>query len=592
MEKEPMYRLADTTVVEPLVNQWSAWAHLVPPVAAGLHLVNYQIKTLQSYLENPEMHLQAARNPNLVGGPFVDIPSHRLEEVRELLDATKRRQARSIEFGESITGFANWLADAAKGESLEPFYARVPEPMRGYVELIYDYYNRPALRFLEGLLYASDYYDPGLQSLRISQLTSDDSRPFFMSTPRLLSHGEIDLGIAFADERADQLFALDCAPQTLPRIREILGVDKEDESKLLEHLTILPPPTTGKWMSRTIRIRYVGHACVLLEWNGISILTDPYVGVRPTEGGMSRLTYGDLPEKIDFALVTHNHQDHFALETLLRLRHRIECLVVPKSSGILYGDMSLKLLAQILGFQRVAELDSLEALPFPDGEIIAVPFLGEHADLAHGKAAYVVRAGGQQILFGADSNCLDARLYENLRQALGRIETVFLGMECVGAPLSWSCGPLFPAKPQHQHEQTRRYQGCDSKAALEILEAVGAKRIYNYAMGQEPWIEFLLGLGLREDSQQIRESDALLARTRAKNFLASERLYGRGEIFLSDSEASARTHMAVDGGSAMAEDTTQGAGFEPHTGASSEDSANGNSAIFSISKDAEDQFVF
>lgn len=570
MEKEPMYRLSDTTVVEPLVNQWSAWAHLIPPVAAGLHVANYQTKTLQSYLENPEMHLQAARNPNLVGGPFVDIPSHRIEEVRELLEATKLRQAKSIEFGQSITGFANWLADVAKGESLEPFYAKLPEPMRGYVELIYDYYNRPALRFLEGLLYTSDYYDAGLQSLRISQLTSDDSRPFFMSTPRLLNPGEIDLGVAFADERADQLFALDCVPQTLTRIREILGTDKDDDSNLLKHFTEVPPAIPEKWTSRTVRIRYFGHACALIEWNGISILTDPYVGVRPTEGGMTRLSYGDLPEKIDFALVTHNHQDHFALETLLRLRHRIGCLVVPKSSGILYGDMSLKLMTQKLGFKRVAEMDSLESLPFPDGEIIAVPFLGEHADLAHGKAAYVVRAGRRQMLFGADSNCLDQRMYKNLRQALGRIETVFLGMECVGAPLSWSCGPLFPFKPPHHIEHTRRYQGCDSKAALEILETVGANRIYNYAMGQEPWIEFLLGLGLQEDSQQIRESNALLERTRAKNFLAAERLYGTGEIFLSDSEA---TYAAVD------DDTTQPTPIE-------------NPAIFSINNDAEDQFVF
>lgn len=565
-----MYRLKDTTLIEPLVNLWPAWAHLIPPVAAGLHLANYQIKTLQSYLENPEMHLQAAHNPNLIGGPFVDIPTDRLEEVRELLEATKLRQAKHIEFGQSITGFANWLVDFAKGESLESLYTKVPEPMRGYVELVYDYYNRAALRFFEGLLYSSDYYDAGLQSLRISQLTTDNSRTFFMTTPRLLSPGEIDLGIPFADARADQLFALDCAPQPLTRIREILGTDEDDDAQLLKHFTSDPPAIPEQWASRTIRIRYIGHACVLLEWNGISIMTDPYVGVRPTEGGMTRFSYGDLPEKIDFALVTHNHQDHFALETLLRLRHRIGCLVVPKSAGMLYGDMSLRLMTQKLGFKRVVEMDSMESLPFPDGEIVAVPFLGEHADLAHGKAAYVVRAGRQQILFGADSNCLDQRLYKNLRQALGRIETVFIGMECVGAPLSWSCGPLFPFKPPHHIEHGRRYQGCDSKAALEILETVGANRVYNYAMGQEPWVEFLLGLGLSEDSQQIRESNALLAQTRAKNFVAAERLYGTAEIFLSDSE----TYTPVE------DDTTQVTPIET------------TPAIFSVNNDAEDQFVF
>lgn len=578
MDNEPVYLLRDTTVIEPLVNKWSAWAHLIPPVAAGLHLANYQIKTLESYLANPEMHLQAARNPELVGGPFVDIPSHRIEEVRELVEATKQRQAKSIEFGASITSFANWLADVVKGESLEPFYSNIPDPMRGYVELIYDYYNRPSLRFLEGLLYTSDYYQPELQSLRIFQLKTDNERPFFMSTPRLLNDGDIELKVPFADERAEQLYALDCTPQPLSRIREILGADENDDATLLTHLTTQPPTTTEKWTSRTIRIRYFGHACVLIEWNGISILTDPYVGVRPTDGGMSRLSYGDLPEKIDFALVTHNHQDHFALETLLRLRHRIGTLVVPKSSGILYGDMSLKLLAQTIGFTRVVEMDSMESLPFSDGEIVAVPFLGEHADLAHGKAAYVVRAGEHRLLFGADSNCLDQRLYKNLRKAIGRIETVFLGMECVGAPLSWSCGPLLPAKPPHHIEHTRRYQGCDSKAALEILEAVGANRIYNYAMGSEPWIEFLLGLGLQEDSQQIRESNALLTRTCAKNFLASERLYGTAEIFLSDKETSAPTFISIENDAEVETSTSQ--------------STIENSAIFTIKKDAEDQFVF
>ena len=99
---------------------------------------------------------------------------------------------------------------------------------------------------------------------------------------------------------------------------------------------------------------------------------------------------------------------------------------MPKNFGLYYTDTSLKLLAQKLGFKHVLELDSLETIKLPDGEIIAVPFLGEHADLAHGKTAYVVRAGRERILFAADSNCLERRLYEHLRKVLGDIETVFL----------------------------------------------------------------------------------------------------------------------------------------------------------------------
>jgi L-ascorbate metabolism protein UlaG (beta-lactamase superfamily) len=281
-----------------------------------------------------------------------------------------------------------------------------------------------------------------------------------------------------------------------------------------------------------VRVRYLGHACALVEWRGVSILTDPCIESRPSGGGMSRLSYRDLPGRIDYALVTHNHQDHCVLETLLRLRSRIECLIFPKPFRMLYGDISLRLMAQKLGFKQVVEMDALEAIPIPDGEIIAVPFMGEHGDLAHGKTGYVVRAGREQILFGADSDCLDRRVYEHVRQALGPIETVFLGTESVGAPLSWICGPLFPQKIAHPIEQTRRYHGANAQTALDLLESVGAKRIYNYAMGMEPWLDYLLGMCLSEASPQIHESRKLLMKARERGFLAAERLFGPCDIYL------------------------------------------------------------
>src|SRR6185369_15110616 len=114
------------------------------------------------------------------------------------------------------------------------------------------------------------------------------------------------------------------------------------------------------------------------------------------------------------------------------------------------------------------------------------PFMGEHGDLGHGKTGYVVRAGREQMLFAADSDCLDRRTYEHLRKFLGPVQSVFLGTECVGAPLSWSYGPLFLRKPLHAQDQSRRQRGSDSVAGLNILDALGSKRFYNYGMGQEP----------------------------------------------------------------------------------------------------------
>jgi len=544
MRNEQVYQLADSAVIEPLVNHWSAWAHLISPAPASLHLLNYQVKTLLSYLENPEYHFNASHDPNLIGGRFIDVDPSRAPEVEELLKQTLRKQKRNLEFATALLEFSNLLINDAKGQSLESYYQKLPPELRGYVELVYDYYDRPALRFMEGLLYESKYYNQGLQSLRISRLEKDNARRFFMSTPRLMEPGQIDWVIPFEDASVDDFFQLDVEAQPLDRILETLGLSRKNEKDVLPFLAAGSRSLPESWKQDEIRIKYFGHACVLIEWNGVAILTDPYIGVIPQGGGDARLSYHDLPEKIDYALITHNHQDHFALETLLRLRRRIGALVVPRSHGILLGDISLKVMARKLGFNNVIEMETFDAIGLPDGEIVAVPFLGEHGDLAHGKSAYVVRAGGEQMLFAADSDCLDKNIYENIRKHLGPVETVFLGMECVGAPLSWSCGPLFPRKPQHNYDQTRRYHGCNSSAALDLLETVGAKRMYNYAMGEEPWIEFLLGLGLSPDSTQIHESNKLLARTRELGFIASERLSGKKEFILPRASRNSRRNLA------------------------------------------------
>jgi L-ascorbate metabolism protein UlaG (beta-lactamase superfamily) len=532
MSGEKKYRLGEATVAEPLVNRWEAWAHLFPPVVASLHLKEYQLRILKSYLDGPKVHADVCANPKLRSGPFVDVAESRAAEVAAFAQETESKLEDNLRLAKDVIDFQNYLVSEAKGQSLDGFYERLPETLRGYVELTYDYYNRPSVRFLEGLLYESPYYKKELQSFRLFRQQRDGARPFIMSTPRLPEGGQLEWNVSFEDPSVDEFFRLDAEPQTLTRIREILGLSEADDAALLPLLSAEPAPRRETWDGEGPRVRYFGHACALVEWKGVSILTDAYIGVMPLAGGIDRWSYDDLPERIDYVLITHNHHDHFCLETLLRLRHKIGCLVVPHSSRFFYGDMSLKLLARKLGFRNVVELDGMESIELPDGEIIAVPFMGEHADLPHSKSAYVIRTGTELMLFAADSDCLDERMYENVRRVLGPVRTVFIGMECVGAPLSWSCGPFFPVKPDFQTEQSRRYKGADSLRAQKILAALEAERLYVYAMGMEPWFEHMLGLGYTEDSVQLCESTNLLAVARESGFTAAERLFGKRELIL------------------------------------------------------------
>src|SRR6185369_8439824 len=93
MSKELEYRLADSTVVEPLINNWLAWSYAVAPVPASLHLADYQIRMLKSYLQDPQSHVNASHDPNLMGGPFVNIAVERAGAVKQLLADTEKRLA-------------------------------------------------------------------------------------------------------------------------------------------------------------------------------------------------------------------------------------------------------------------------------------------------------------------------------------------------------------------------------------------------------------------------------------------------------------------------------------------------------------------
>lgn len=534
MSDKNLYRLADHTAAEALVDGWVAWPHVFSPVPYCLHMANYQVKTLASYLQNPEIHVESSRNPKLLGGPFVDVPAHRAPEVRAFLSRLEQEHEAELGLARVLTEFQNRLVAEAAGQSINAFYRQIPEPLGGYVELVYDYFSRPHVRCLENLFYASPHYKPHLQSLSLFSQARDDSRAYYMSTPRLPEPDRIDWRVPFASERIDAFFSFEHSPGTLGQIREVLDLDSSDEERLLPLLTRQPPRAADSWRENRVRVRYFGHASVLVEWNRISILTDPFIPVIPTEGGIDRYSFGDLPEHIDFVLISHGHHDHFVFESLLRLRRRIGCLVVPRNSGMFYGDISLKLMAQKIGFRDVREVDVLESISFPGGEIVGSPFFGEHSDLPHAKSGYIVRFGNERLLFAADSNCLDPRTYRHIRRILGPIRTVFLGMEFIGAPLSWVYGPLLPVQPSHSHNMSRRSNGSDAKGALALLEAVEAERVYIYAIGREPWLKYFMALTPEDGDPYILESDKVLEAARAKGFKDARRPCGKLEFHLDD----------------------------------------------------------
>src|SRR6266542_3036921 len=163
MKKTLAYTLSKSTVIEPLVNRWYAWSYLISPVPAALHLRRFQLPILNSFLEDPETHAQMSRDPQFASGSFCNLSPDFVPQVSELLKKTEREQKDRIELADTIIRFQNFLHNEAKGLSLEPYYSKMPDELRGLSELVYDYYHHPTVRFIEGLLYESRYYDQNLQ---------------------------------------------------------------------------------------------------------------------------------------------------------------------------------------------------------------------------------------------------------------------------------------------------------------------------------------------------------------------------------------------------------------------------------------------
>ncbi len=526
MNKLPLY-LRPNVQVEPLWQQWYAWSHLIAPATACRNITGRHLKIMNSYVSSPKLHFDATKNPEMRGGPFIDYDRPRVDEIRQLIELTEKMSADLLQLSSAILELNTMLQREARGYSLRALYDRVPTALRGYVELVYDLNNHPSFRFIEPLIYRR-YYDRGFQSIMLS-LIQKDERPFVLSTPRLDSGDAVHLKVAFDDELIDWLFERKTAPADFSEICQRCAIDGGEQASLKSMFTTSGPRGYRPYEGKGIRWRYFGHACILIETRSIKILFDPVLSYT-YENGISRYTYEDLPDDIDYVVITHNHQDHILFETLLQIRHKTRHFIVPRNRAGALHDPSLKLILENCGFQNVIDLQELESIEFEGGSITGLPFLGEHADLdVYSKLGYLVRISGYSLLMLADSCNVDSALYENVHRVTGDVSVIFLGMECDGAPLSWVYGPLLTQPIERSIDMSRRLSGCNFQEARRIVMQFNPKEVYVYAMGQEPWLNYIMSVKYSDTSRPIVESNLLIAECHEKGIVA-ERLFGEKEI--------------------------------------------------------------
>lgn len=522
--------LKPNVVIEPLIDRWYAWSHLISPATAAMNIVGRHLKIMQSYLQAPQIHAAAIKNPKMLGGPFMDYNGGRIEDVKKLKEDTLAKRAKSIELHAAIIELDNMLKTHAKGFSLEPLYEKVPEILKGYVELVYDLNNNPSYRLFEALLYKSEFYDESAQSIAL-WITDNDSRPFCLSTPRLNDPNVLHINIPLHHTGIDDLSRMKRIPGSVDELADTLGISTNDRALFETFFTEEKSPVYNKYKGDKARMRYFGHACILIETEEINVLLDPVISYYGYDSPVAHFSDFDLPDVIDYVIITHNHQDHILLETLLPLRHKIKNIVIPITTSGALQDPSLKLAFKSMGFQNVIELDEMDEFKFEDISISAVPFTGEHSDLnVKAKACFHVAIKEFSFLFVADSRVMEPMIYKHVQRAIGNIDVLFLGMECDGAPLSWLYGPLLTEDLARDKDQSRRLSGSDFTKGMHLVDIFNPKEVYVYAMGQEPWLEFISSVKYTDESNPIIQSDRLVAECHKRNIIA-ERLFGEKELF-------------------------------------------------------------
>lgn len=529
MTHKQMAWLAPDCIAEPVIDAWHAWAYLLPPLQAGMMIRSRHIPVMESFVAEPELHAEALKNPELIGGPYLSCAVEDVGRVETLLEWTRAVSKPLLALADAYDRLESELRLVPGGMSLEPIYASVPDGLKGYVELVYDRSHQPHARILEAMLYRSENFDGARQSI-VLERGDFDRRGFVFSTPRLSRPRQARLALPFRDKALDLLFRSRTEGQELALLMDMLGkyADSATELKSM-FVSTAPTQTSDSFDGAGIRIRYCGHACILIEGRGFSILVDPLI---PGAGsGPRRFSYADLPRHIDYVLLTHSHQDHVVLESLLQLRHRVGAVVVPKGGGGALLDPSLKLVLGAIGFERVIEIDDLDVIDVEGkAEIIGLPFLGEHGDLdVRTKRAYAVRSQGKCLVALADSNNLEPLVYARAAKEIGRVDALLIGMECSGAPVSWLYGPLLASPLRRRADQSRRLSGSDCERAVSLLREFDPKKVFVYAMGGESWCRFMTSVHYDDSSLPIVESNKLVAWCRERGIDAL-RLYGATEI--------------------------------------------------------------
>ena len=173
----------------------------------------------------------------------------------------------------------------------------------------------------------------------------------------------------------------------------------------------LAKPRPKEWSNERLTAAWLGHATVLLNFFGITILTDPvllsrvgiplpFTAIGPKRLTKPALTVDELGP-IDLILLSHAHFDHIDWRTLRRFDARTQVVTASRTRDLLHWTR----------LRAVTELrwDESCEVRTAAGTVIVKAFPVKHwgarmqIDLYRGYNGYVIERHGRRVIFSGDT---------------------------------------------------------------------------------------------------------------------------------------------------------------------------------------------
>jgi L-ascorbate metabolism protein UlaG (beta-lactamase superfamily) len=170
-------------------------------------------------------------------------------------------------------------------------------------------------------------------------------------------------------------------------------------------------PRPNEWSNDRLTAAWLGHSTVLINFFGVTILTDPvllqrigiplpFTAIGPKRLTQAALTVNELPP-IDLALLSHAHFDHTDWRTLRHLGSETAVITAPRTADLLRWT-KLRDVTEL----RWREEKEVHAA---GGSLLVRAFRVKHwgarmqTDMYRGYNGYILERNGRRILFAGDT---------------------------------------------------------------------------------------------------------------------------------------------------------------------------------------------